>query len=104
MCLDKGMAQTVNAVLPPVGAQCANDLWNIVLPKEVEQANRATHAYDWMEGRCYNCDCRSGGEWSRFACKDTRPDQAIAYETWLAIQLDPSLAEHIAALAEAGVL
>lgn len=80
------MAQdnNVQAVLPPVGACCANDLWDITLPKEVEQAGYATHAFDWQEGRCYNCDCRSGGQWSRFACRDTRPDLAMTFDQWAA--------------------
>jgi len=68
----------VTPVLPPVGACCANDLWDIELPADVEAANYNTHCFDWMEGRCGNCDCRSGGQWSRFACADNSVVKATA--------------------------
>ena len=75
------MSNEVIPVLPPEGACCANDLWDIVLPAEVEAVNYLTHGfyYDEDGGRCGACDSRSGGQWSRFACKYETPE-AISFE------------------------
>jgi hypothetical protein len=64
-------AATLHPVLPPAEAVSANDLWDITLPAEIEALNVTTHAwfYDEDGGRCGSCDCRSGGAWSRFACR-----------------------------------
>lgn len=59
---------TVHTVLPPKGAQSANDLYGIKLTESVERANRATHYWIGLEMRCGVCDCRPSGEWARFAC------------------------------------
>jgi hypothetical protein len=73
------MAQTV---LPPKGAQSANDMYGIELPRDVEQANWQTHCFGGSDMRCGNCDSRSGGEWARFACQyDGRLH--MSYEEWL---------------------
>lgn len=83
---------TLRPVLPPEGAMCANDLWDIVLPAELEELNRTTHwfFYDDDGGRCGSCDARPSGQWARFACKhghgalDAIPfeDAHIDHDTW----------------------
>jgi len=70
-------------VLPPVNAQSANDLWDIELPKEVEQANLRTHGFGGEDYRCGNCDSRGGGQWARFACLGT--PGAITYEAFVQV-------------------
>lgn len=78
------MSNEVIPVLPPEGACCANDLWDIVLLAEVQAAGHASHDffYDEDGGRCINCDSRSGGEWARFACKHQSHTVAISFEEY----------------------
>lgn len=74
------MSNEVTPVLPPKDACCANDLWDIVLPAEVEAANYNTHGFGGEDFRCWDCDSRSGGQWARFACKYQRHTEAISFE------------------------
>lgn len=78
------MSNEVTPVLPPEGACCANDLWDIILPAEVEAVNRTTHSFGGEEWRCWTCDSRSGGQWARFACKWAGITEAISFEDFTA--------------------
>ena len=40
---------------------------------EQREKNRRTHQFDYEDGRCWNCDCRSGGVYSEWPCGETVP-------------------------------